>query len=335
MPSMAADDSVPEVVLVTQLPATTSWFECTCARPNGKVLATRVDEPELYEFDPEQPDEPLRLVCTISECSGLVNACALKGRRDEYAVLTAMVDMEAVSVADHMLWRVAFDGESDGQPSVTKLAALPGMGMGVECTVLSERTLLISDTVKACIWALDLPTGKSSVLFKHETMVKACDDDFFGLNRIRILGDYLWYANESMGSLYRVPIEKDDKADGGLRITGPVETITDEIPNTDGLAMTEDGTTAYSVNYVKGTLRQVKIDPATGRAETREFMSSLVGPTTIELVPSPSTGKPRLVVICNGRNDVAWMKDFSWSDIANISATETITVTTEEVVEHS
>ncbi|RYO95037.1 hypothetical protein DL766_007556 [Monosporascus sp. MC13-8B] len=332
MLSIAADDSVPEVVLVTQLPTTTSWFESTCARPNGKVLATRCDEPELYEFDPEQPDEPLRLVCTIPECSGLVNACALKDRGDEYAVLTAMVDLEAVSVADHVLWRVAFEGKGDGQPSVTKLAALPGMGMGTECTVVSERTLLISDTYKACIWALDLPTGKTSVFLKHETMVKACGDYFFGLNRIRIHGDHLWYANESTGSLCRVPIVKDDKADGGLRITGPVEIITDEIPNTDGLTMTEDGTTVYSVNYVKGTLRQVKIDPATGKAETREFMSSLIGPTTIELVRSLSTGKPKLVVICNGRSDVAWIKDFSWSDIANISASETVTVTTEEVV---
>ncbi|RYP51931.1 hypothetical protein DL769_010741 [Monosporascus sp. CRB-8-3] len=334
MLDMAADDSVPEVVLVTQLPTTSSWFESTCARPNGKVLATRVDEPELYEFDPEQPDEPLRLVCTVPECSGLIHVCALKGREDEYAVLTAMVDLEAVSITNYLLWRVAFDGKSDGQPSVTKLAALPGMGIGAECTPVTERTVLITDTHKACIWALDVPTGKASVLFEHETMKRAGSDDFFGLNRIRILGDHLWYANESAGSLCRVPIVKDDSANGGLRITGPVEIITDELPNTDGLTMTEDGTTAYSVNYVKGTLRQVKIDPATGKAETREFMNSLVAPTTIELVHSRSTGKPKLVVICNGRNDVAWIKDFSWSDIANISASETVTVTTEEVVEH-
>ncbi|RYP53270.1 hypothetical protein DL768_001710 [Monosporascus sp. mg162] len=334
MLNMTADDSVPEVVLVTQLPTATSWFESTCARPNGQVLATRVDEPELYEFDPEQPDEPLRLVCTVPECSGLVHACTLKDREDEYAVLTAMVDMKAVSVVGHMLWRVAFDGKSDGQPSVTKLADLPDIGMGAECTAISERTVLITDTQKACIWALDVPTGKTSVLFEHETMERASSDVFFGLNRIRILGDHLWYANESTGSLCRVPVVKDDSAEGGLRIRGPVEIITDEIPNTDGLTMTEDGTTAYSVNYVKGTLRQVKIDPVTGKAETKEFMNSLVAPTTIELIHSRSTGKPKLVVICNGRNDVAWMKDFSWSDIANISASETVTVTTEEVVEY-
>ncbi|RYP78197.1 hypothetical protein DL771_000674 [Monosporascus sp. 5C6A] len=332
--NMTADDSVPEVVLVTQLPTTTCWFESTCARPNGKVLATRVDEPELYEFDPEQPDEPLRLVCTVPECNGLAHICSLKGREDEYAVMTAMIDLEAVSVAYNMLWRVAFDGKSDGQPSVTKLAALPGIGMGAECAAVSERTMLITDTKKACIWALDLPTGNTSVFFEHETMIRAGDDHFFGLSRIRILGDYLWYANESTGSLYRVPVVKDDSANGGLRITGPVEIITDEIPNNDGLAMTEDGTTAYSVNYVKGTLRQIKIDPVTGKSETREFMNSLLAPTTIELIQSRSTGKPKLVVICNGRNDVAWMKDFSWSDIANIIPSETVTVTTEEVVEY-
>ncbi|RYO80832.1 hypothetical protein DL764_009842 [Monosporascus ibericus] len=333
MLNMAADDSVPEVVLVTQLPATTSWFESTCLRPNGKVLATRVDEPELYEFDPEQPDEPLRLVCTVPECNGLVYGCALKDCEDEYVVLTANIDMDAVSVVDSMLWRVAFDGKSDGQPSLTKLAALPDLGMAAQCVAVSARAVLIADARKACIWALDIPTGKTSILFEHETMLKAGDDDFFGICRIQILADHLWYTNESTGSLYRVPIVKDDSADGGLRIAGPVKTITDEIPNNDGLAITEDGTTAYIVNYVKGTLRQVKIDPATGESETREFMNDLVAPTTIELIHSRSTGKPKLVVICNGRNDITWMKDFSWSDIANISASETVTVTTEEVVE--
>ncbi|RYO84903.1 hypothetical protein DL766_001061 [Monosporascus sp. MC13-8B] len=329
---MAADDSVPEVVILANIPKD-GWYEGSTTRPNGHILATRVLEPELHDFDPDQPDEPPRLVHTFPDANTAMYISPLKGCQDEYVVYTADVEWDSLEISNYIVWRVAFKGDNDEPPIVTRIAILPDAGCCMGCVSVTERTLLISDAYKDNIWLLDISTGRISVFLADDTMRKTGDGKTgrFGICAIRINGDYLWFANASAGTLCRIPIAlEDDGAGWDVRPTGPVEIVADDVPNTNGLVLTKDAGAAYCVDYNEGILRQVKIDLKTGKGETRVIVADLISPTVMELVHSRSDGRPMLGIICSGK-----LHD-STSSVegrGSISVTETVTIITEEVDE--
>ncbi|ORY58819.1 uncharacterized protein BCR38DRAFT_446704 [Pseudomassariella vexata] len=323
---------IEDPILVTQLPSD-AWFEGFALRPNGHILVSRLDQPELYTLDAENPDAQPELLHTFPDANGLINLCPLLGCEDEYAVLSGIVDLGNVKFENFIIWRVKLHGSDP--PELTQLAKLESSGFCIGIMAATERTLLIADSQKHCIWRFDMPTGKTSVLVADETMKIASTDDFFGLNRLRMVGNYVWFTNTSAGILCRVPIELDkDDPVTGVRTTGPVETITDDLPHCDGLAVTKDQEVVYSASYMNGWLWKVNIDPETGEAKTDVVMENLVSPTAVELVYVD--GKPKLFIVCCGEIDLGWINAddrTSWSDLAQINASVTVTVTTEEVVE--
>ncbi|RYP55598.1 hypothetical protein DL771_012352 [Monosporascus sp. 5C6A] len=326
---MADDDLVPDVVLLTNLPKN-GWYEGSTTRPNGHILATRVLEPELHGFDPEQPDEPPRLLHTFPDANSALYVAPLKGCHDEYVVYTAYVEFDSLEISNYIVWRVAFRGYDDEQPTVTRMAILPDAGCCMGCLSVTERTLLISDSYKDHIWLLDISTGRISIFLADDTMRKTGEGKTgrFGICAMRLNGDYIWFANASAGTLCRIPIAfEDDGAGWDIRTTGPVEIVTDDVPNTNGLVLMKDASAAYCVDYNDGILRQVKIDPKTSKGETRVIVEDLISPTVMELVHSRSDGRPKLGIICSGRLD----DSSSVSEgRGSISVTSTITIVTEE-----
>lgn len=323
----------PEVVLIDQLPSN-SWVEGLALRPNGHGLLSRLDQPELWSIDISDPEAKPQLLHTFPGANGVINLCALKGCVDEYAVITSILDLDTVSFHTFMIWRVSLSADDSRPPKVSKIADVADCGMCISLNPVSERTLLIGDARKGSIIRLDIVTGKSSVLIADESMELYGKDDFFGLNRVHLSDHHLWFTNNSGGMLCRIPIEWDESdPDVGVRTTGPVELVVEDIPHCDGLALSTDATTAYMANYLGGMLWRVDIDPATGTGKTHTVMEHLVSPTSMELVYG--NGKPKLYVVCCGEIEIGWVHNDdrrSWSDLANINeAVEvSVTVTTDE-----
>ncbi|KAH9993905.1 hypothetical protein F4779DRAFT_608482 [Xylariaceae sp. FL0662B] len=332
--TMLDDGSIEDVVLVTQLPSD-SWFEGFAARPNGKILASRLDEPELYTFKAEDPDATPQLLHTFEEANGLINICAIPGSHDEYLVLSGIVDLGQIQFEQFIVWRVKLDPDDSRPPEVTKITEVLDTGFCIGIIPVSERVVLIPDSFKNCIWRVDIQTGKSDLLVADDSMKVASDADFFGLNRLRITEHFIWFTNTSMGMLCRIPIERvPDNPEEGLRITGPVSILTDDIPHCDGLTLTDDQTAFFTCSYTDGFIWKVTVDPASGKASTDVVMKNLAGPTAVELVYVD--GKPRLYVVCCGEIEMSWFVQDSqnpWSDIANINDTVAVTVTSEERIE--
>ena len=342
------DESIGEVILLSELP-TDSSFQGTSVRPDGRVLASRLDLPELYEFDPENPHTPPRLIYTFPDTGGLVKVCPLKGRHDEYAVVSGTLDVANFEFRRPLVWRMAF-GAND-EIKVTLVTELKGTGFPASCVSATEKTLLVPDAGLACIWCVDIEDGRCAKLIEDEEMGAAIADEdtgesaFYGINGIVLAGEWVYFANESRGTLGRFPVsygrrtEDDEEPDDGwdIHATDEARVITDEIPHSDALVFSKDNpNVGYSANYVNGHLRRIDIDPVTGAGEVRDVMENLVTPVSVELVYPEDGGKPKMIILCTGEIDISWVQDHqgSWSDIANINDSVTVTVTTtEEVVE--
>lgn len=337
---MIEDDSISEVVLLTQLP-TDSWFQGTALRPDGRVLATRLDLPELYLFDPEDPESEPVLLHTFPDASGLVDVCSLKGCDDEFAVISGVFDIPNATFEKPIVWRVKFSSKDDVTPTVTCIREVAEAGFVAALIAATEKTLLVADSSNYCIWRVDIATGKASVLCKEEPMVALSEEEPYGINAVCINDRFVYFGNESTGCLGRVPVKFGPDGSGDewdIHATGPAQVVTDEIPHSDGLTLTKDGNVAYSANYVNGQLRRIDIDDATGKGTTTLLMENLVTPASLQLVYSDDdNGKAKMLCLCLGEIDLSWVRDAgdsSWSDIANINESVTVTVTT-EVVEYS
>lgn len=331
---MIEDESIEDVVLLTQLPSD-SWFQGTALRPDGRVLAARLDSPELYLFNPEDDEdaEPV-LLHTFVEASGLIDVCPLQGCQDEFAVISGVFDIPNATFERPIIWRVVFSSKDDVQPTVTKITEVADAGFCAGMIAPTENTLLVADSSNYCIWRVDIATGRASVLATGESMHAASEEEPYGVNAVLINDRYAYFGNESTGTLGRVPIAFDSEDDGwDIRATGPAMVVTDDIPHSDGLVLTKDGSVAYSADYVNGQLRRIDIDDATGKGTTTLVMENLVTPASVQLVYDTPSGKPRMLVLCMGEIDLSWVRDAdgSWSDIANINDSVTVTVTTEVV----
>ncbi|KAI9158145.1 hypothetical protein HJFPF1_06135 [Paramyrothecium foliicola] len=328
---MVSDRWIDEVVLVDQLPSN-SWVEGLVIRPNGQGILSRLDQQELWTVDLSDPAAEPQLVHEFEEASGVINICPIPGADDEYAVISAAVDMQKVVFLDFILWRVKFHPDNSA-PTVTKVTALPDVGMVIGVTPVTERIFLLADTGKHCVWWIDLKTCRTGILIEDDSMKAETDDDFFGLNRIRMCNGFMWYTNSSAGLLCRIPVEIDENnLDAPIRTSGEIGCVVDDISSCDGLVVSDKGEFCYAANYVNGTLWRIDVDSETGEGTTHPIMEHLVSPTSLEL--RVIDGKKKLYVVCCGELETGWVNDESrsWGDIAEINASVSIsvTVTTED-----
>ncbi|KAI1265300.1 hypothetical protein F5Y18DRAFT_48025 [Xylariaceae sp. FL1019] len=326
-----------DVVLITQLPSD-AWFEGFVVRPNGKVLVTRLDKPELYTFDPQDQDTEPRPISTFSEHNSLVNLSLIPGYDDEYYLLASTADLEAISQKNVWAYRIAFGDDDSLPPKVTRLTEIEEEGYIVGILAVSDRIALLTDAASGTIFHLDMETGKKTTFVDDERMKHSDPKFFFGINRVRIVDDFLYFTNTGAGTLSRMAIEVDtEHKDVGIRAVGPVSSVIDGMPaHIDGLAVSANQSHAYVASQVDGKLHRIDIDPETGEGTSTVILGSLDSPTGLSLVERATELKhPTLFIICCGEIEVAWTVnevDDPWKEIRDLNAALTVVSITEQVV---
>lgn len=315
-----------DIHLITQLPQN-AWFEGFAIRPNGYLLVSRLDEPVLYTFEADDREAEPQEVHTFPDATGLINLCPIPGRDDEYAVISGTPDIDTLEYddRDYIVWRVAFTSKTD--VTITRMADLKGYGFAIGIIPVSEHTLLIADTIRNCIWSLDIATGASKVLVQDQSMAPV-DGAPFGLNRLRIAVGYVWFTNTSAGTLCRFPISVDGPV---VKATGPVEVITDDVEHCDGLVVAPDACAAWTASMSNDWLWRIDLDSDGDEiiATTSVVKENLYSPTAVE--PFHAGGRLRLYVVCNGDREEqqAWIKKGDanpWADFQNVTVTESVSV---------
>ncbi len=128
-------------------------------------------------------------------------------------------------------------------------------------------------------------------------------------------------------------MEINEGAEAEIVATDGIDIIAADIEHCDGLALGRDYSSAFAVSYMGGFLWKVDIDKETGVGSTSVVKQHLVSPTHVELTYADDT--PKLFVVCCGQIEHGWMNDdarSSWSDLANINAAVSVTVTVSEEV---
>ncbi|KAH8193845.1 hypothetical protein TruAng_011989 [Truncatella angustata] len=316
-----------DVVLLTQLPSD-AWFEGFAQRPNGQLLITRLDQPELYTLDAEDENAEPQLLHTFDDANSAINLCPIKGKNDEYVVITGMLDLATVHFSDHVAWHVTLeDGQDPKVQRIAQLSAAAAIGL----VAASERVLLIADSLRGAILRFDILSGETSVLVEEDAL-RPVDESPYGINRLRLIDDFLWFTNNGAGTLNRFPLRHTE---GQIEMAGPIEVISDDIPHCDGLAVSQDTETAYTASYMDGLLWKLDIDSGSGKSERSTILENLVSPTAVEMMDSH--GKQKIFVVCSGEIEVGWVNSTdktSWSEFRDLSLNAQVSVTvTTEVVE--
>lgn len=319
---MLDGDAALDVVLVTQLPPD-SWFEGFSVRPNGHVLAARLDAPLVYDVDTADPESEPHPIFKFPGVAAALNLVPIPGRQDEYSVITSRLsDLAAPRWEGFAVWHL--DLSNPGAPKATEKGDLEDIVLPLGLCPVTERLILVADSARSCICCLDVTSGKSSILLSHkQSMQSHGEDAFFGVNRICIVGKHIWYSNYSAGTIHRVPFKLDTgNPKDPIRIDGSVEVVADDLRHCDGFQVKPDGSAAYTLNWNDGSLVKTEIaKPGRSPAVSKPVLGNLDNPTCVEF-GEDADGKQKLFVICNGEIEVGWIKDtMSWKDIANVMAT--------------
>lgn len=325
-----------EIILIDELPRET-WPMAASIRPNGDILLPRLNGPELYNTQhPKTHSNPCpslepKIVHSFPDATSVFNICRLQGTtREEYAVLTAIVDLETPEVYNTAVWRVvpsAGDATGDIKPEVTKIADIPEAQLCIGMTSASDRTLLVADSGAGCIYRINVETGTLSIFHGDESMRPATRKDALGISRIRVLGNYLFYTNTSRGTLCRLPVRwTEDGQDLGS--TNASEIVASGLANADGMAITRDGATAYIGSYISGTVWKVEIDFETGSGVVHILRERIPDPTGMELVYAEQNQEHTLFVVCCGCLGQEWRDKVGskWLNMLHVDRSIKVTV---------
>ncbi|KAF4170820.1 hypothetical protein CNMCM8694_004091 [Aspergillus lentulus] len=241
----------PSISTVFQFTRNGTWLENLAVRPNGNLLATRLDTPELWLIDPANtnPAEAGSLFYTFPDATSLLGITEID--RDVYAVIAGNFSISTVTSTpgSYAIWRLDASGRA---PSASILARIPEAEFPNGITRFGQNLLLITDSAKGVIWRLDMRSGAYAQALSDPSMLPAAGQPYaVGVNGIDVRGKYVYYSSTTQMLFCRVPVDSNASA------TGPVEVITSGI-TPDDLMVGSDGTAYISTNPDNGL---VKVDP--------------------------------------------------------------------------
>ncbi|EAL84970.1 uncharacterized protein AFUA_8G01980 [Aspergillus fumigatus Af293] len=298
----------PVVRDIFQFPDNGSFIDNIAVRPDGTLLLTRIDVPEVWAVDPQTGSGELAYSfaqqSSDSDSNSNSDITAVFGitevEHDVFAVVAGKFALEgfAAEQGSFGVWKLDFNDNSNydvlelpwwgegkfpltrNTPSeVSKIVDIPeAKALGASTLYKPRhdaRYLLISDSPDGMIWRVDLDSGEYAVALQDESMLPAPDAPPMGVNGIHVVGEYLHYVSVTKKEYRRVKIDENANA------AGPFELITSEI-NPDSFDITDDGTAYFATNpentIVKYTPEGEIVDFAGGKNST-----VLPGPTCCAL----------------------------------------------------
>ena len=256
--------SIPVLALSTPTPVFTipgtihpdSWFENLAVRPNGLILATRGDAPEIWQINPATGEGAILVTVTgafnltgITELTAAPCQQRKRWRRrqqqqrqqraetqGETYVFGSSYFLDFVNVVpgSAKIWTLQFPATDDNiPPTVSLLTTLPDAGLINGMATWDSGRVLLSDTLTSSIYLLDVATGTFTTPFSGLS----------GVNGIRTAPGYVYSVDMMPGVLSRTPVDADAVP------TGPAEPLL-EHPQMDDFALAVDGASGAGKAYV-------------------------------------------------------------------------------------
>ncbi|KAI8667031.1 hypothetical protein NCS56_00838300 [Fusarium sp. Ph1] len=237
-----------------QLSSQPTWFENISIRPNGTILATRLDVPEVWAVDPTNSSGSLLFRIPLPKdvpSQALTGICAL--RPDVFAIGAGIYDMTGgtgAKAGSFSVWLADLTGQ---EPKVTKVTDTPEIAMINGMATWDENTALVTDCLSGKVYRLDVTSGVYEIALEDETMEIPAGAPFqVGINGLKVHHTpeqiNVYYTTTTRYSVYRMPVTHE------LKPAGPVETLASGVVP-DDLVVAHDGTVYVCTNVTNTVAR--------------------------------------------------------------------------------
>ncbi|KAI0472639.1 NHL repeat-containing protein [Xylariaceae sp. FL0804] len=174
-----------------------AWVENLAVRPNGDLLATRFDAPELWSVDVSGSRTAAR-VAVFDRC--VQSAGIVELRPDVFAVVTGNFTFaDGATAGSWGIRKVDFTTAAGGKstdPAVSTIAMLPDAQFLNGMTKLNDDTLLVGDMTQGLVYKVAVSTGKYSVVARDPSMAPVADAPLpAGIDGLRYHDGFLYFSN--------------------------------------------------------------------------------------------------------------------------------------------
>jgi hypothetical protein len=235
-------NTLPSTSVVFQLEKNNTWFENIIVQPNGNLLATRLDVPELWSIVPG----PNNTMGSGSSLYTFPNATSLLGiasiSHNTYVVISGNVSLSTFTAtpASFAIWTI--DVTTPDYLITRLLVRIPEASFLDGNTHFNKDIYLITDAVKGQIWNLNITSGEYSIDLSQSMMLPASSSSTrIGVNGVKVKNGYIYFTSTTKGIFGRIPVNKKAVQ------TGHTEVITSGFI-LDDFYLTPDGRAYLATN---------------------------------------------------------------------------------------
>jgi hypothetical protein len=212
-----------------------SWFENLAVRPNGKILATRGDAPEIWQIDPATGAGALLVsVPGAFNLTGIAEAkpsCRpqyyFSTCPETYIFSSAHIPAPLqVTPGSAKVWTLQIPTSSSSAPTVSLLATLPSAGFLNGVAAWGTGRVLLSDTEAEAVYLMDVATGAYTTPLTGLAGIN-------GIKAAKAAG-YIYRADHLSSTLSRIPVDGDAVATGPAEILAVNQSVDDFAIAVDG-----------------------------------------------------------------------------------------------------
>ncbi|EGS23118.1 uncharacterized protein CTHT_0016070 [Thermochaetoides thermophila DSM 1495] len=284
-----------------------SWFENLTVRPNGKILATRGDAPEIWQIDPANSGSGSLLV-TVPEAYNLTGIAQVKPRRrgngghsnqqhEEEVYVFGSSHIPApfqVAPGSAKVWLLNIS--ASGTPTVSLLAAMPQAGFINGIAAWDAGRVLLSDTEAEAVYLMNVDTGSYSTAITGLAGINGIQTRKGSFGEGHAGHRYIYRADHLQGRLTRIPVTSNAVALGPEEVLASGTSIDDFAIKVNGNGKGK----AYIAAMYDNKILEVDVP-------------SVVGPTGEAMTPTvladdlSGTGTGLVTVVAFGRRAVDGM----------------------------
>jgi len=171
--------------------------ENLAVRPNGKILATNMNSPNLYSVDPVAKTSTTAVVVT--------GATGLSGIGEVTPDVFAVIGGKGIYKVDF----TSGTAKASLIKTITEASNLNGLA------VLNNDTVLVADAGKGNVYRFNTTSGAYSVAITDPTMAPSGSIPF-GIDGIKYKDGVVWYTNIFKNSFHKIPVDATGKATGAV-----------------------------------------------------------------------------------------------------------------------
>lgn len=195
-----------------------TFIENLLGLPSGHILLSTFGSGDLLSIDPHAPSPTPRTVAKLGDATGLTAIAPLP--LNLYAVAGGVHAPFGFVNNTMALYVVSVNGPGPTGVVVTSIP-VPGTMMMNGLAALPNRpsTLLSADSIGGRLLRINAITREVDVAWTDPAIGPGVNTDMpFGINGIKIAGNYLYFTNSGQGTFARVLIDHDGNKAGSVQV---------------------------------------------------------------------------------------------------------------------